>query len=79
MDLEFTNYFSLRGSIHCEFTKIFNFVLDEQLDGQRLRPCHVGTVVLRNLTANHEHNFLLNVTTRNGEKNSSAYSWFIGK
>ncbi|XP_017975918.1 PREDICTED: uncharacterized protein LOC18601011 isoform X1 [Theobroma cacao] len=48
-----------------------------ELDGQRLRPCHVGTVVLRNLTANHEHNFLLNVTTRNGEKNSSAYSWFI--
>ncbi|XWS44002.1 hypothetical protein CRYUN_Cryun15aG0007900 [Craigia yunnanensis] len=48
-----------------------------ELDGQRLRPCHVNTIVLKNLTANHEHNFLLNVTTHNGEKNSSAYSWFI--
>ncbi|XVE84161.1 hypothetical protein DITRI_Ditri16bG0147500 [Diplodiscus trichospermus] len=48
-----------------------------ELDGQKLRPCHVDTMVLKNLTANHEHNFLLNVTTNKGEKNSSAYSWFI--
>ncbi|XP_022750466.1 uncharacterized protein LOC111299514 [Durio zibethinus] len=48
-----------------------------ELDGQRLRPCHIDTIVLKNLTANHEHNFLLNVTTCNGDKNSSAYSWFI--
>ncbi|KAK8672455.1 hypothetical protein V6N13_110824 [Hibiscus sabdariffa] len=50
-----------------------------ELDGLRLKPCHADNIVLRNLTTNHKHNFLLNVTTRNGEKNSSAYSWFIDK
>ncbi|OMO85370.1 hypothetical protein CCACVL1_10229 [Corchorus capsularis] len=49
-----------------------------ELDGKRLlKPCQFDTIVLRNLTANHYHNFLLNVTTLNGENNSSAYSWFI--
>ncbi|XP_039009849.1 uncharacterized protein LOC120138461 [Hibiscus syriacus] len=50
-----------------------------ELDGQRLKPCHADNLVLRNLTANHKHNFLLKVITLNGEKNSSAYSWFIDK
>ncbi|OMO99474.1 hypothetical protein COLO4_13262 [Corchorus olitorius] len=49
-----------------------------ELDGKRLlNPCQFDTIVLRNLTANQYHNFLLNVTTHNGENNSSAYSWFI--
>ncbi|XP_040968481.1 uncharacterized protein [Gossypium hirsutum] len=48
-----------------------------ELDGQRLKSCHVGNLVLKNLTADRKHNFLLNVTTQNGDKNSSAYSWFI--
>ena len=50
-----------------------------QLDGQSLRPCLADNLVLKNLTINCEHKFLLNVTTRDGETNSSAYSWFIGK
>ncbi|XVF57778.1 hypothetical protein PTKIN_Ptkin07bG0009500 [Pterospermum kingtungense] len=48
-----------------------------ELDGQRVRPCHADTIVLKNLTKNHGHSFLVNVTTRNGAKSSSAYSWFI--
>ncbi|KAL4378803.1 hypothetical protein GQ457_02G021090 [Hibiscus cannabinus] len=58
-------------SIYCEVSLL--------LDGLRLKHCHADNIVLRNLTTNHKHNFLLNVTTRNGEKNSSAYSWFIDK
>ena len=50
-----------------------------QIDGQFLRPCLADNLVLKNLTVNREHKFLLNVTTRDGETNSSAYSWFIGK
>ncbi|XP_062173784.1 uncharacterized protein LOC133879273 [Alnus glutinosa] len=52
-------------SIHCE------------LDGRSLRPCPAESIVLKNLTVNREHKFLLNVTTGDGETNSSAYSWFI--
>ncbi|KAF3948785.1 hypothetical protein CMV_025262 [Castanea mollissima] len=48
-----------------------------QIDGQLLRPCLADNLVLKNLTVNREHKFLLNVTTRDGETNSSAYSWFI--
>ncbi|XVF16198.1 hypothetical protein REPUB_Repub10bG0011300 [Reevesia pubescens] len=62
------------GSNACRNNSCF---ISCELDGQRLRPCHVHTVVLKNLTANHKHNFLVNVTTHNGETNSSAYSWFI--
>ncbi|PON61303.1 Transmembrane protein [Parasponia andersonii] len=52
-------------SIHC------------QLDGQALSPCPAKVQVLKNLAVNRDHKFLLNVTTWNGETNSSAYSWFI--
>ncbi|XP_030953566.1 uncharacterized protein LOC115976435 isoform X2 [Quercus lobata] len=48
-----------------------------EIDGQFLRPCLADNLVLKNLTVNREHKFLLNVTTRDGETNSSAYSWFI--
>lgn len=50
-----------------------------QLDDQILRPCPPDVVVLKNLTVNGQHDFLLNVTTSSGERNSSSYSWFIGK
>lgn len=49
----------------------------EQLDG-KVVPCGANAIVLRNLTINDEHNFLLNVTTNKGETSSSTYSWFIG-
>ncbi|KAL5797191.1 hypothetical protein ACOSQ2_002011 [Xanthoceras sorbifolium] len=52
-------------SLHCE------------LDGQNLRQCPTDIVVLKNLRVNSEHKFLLNVTTRSGERNSSTYLWFI--
>ncbi|KAF2305074.1 hypothetical protein GH714_001601 [Hevea brasiliensis] len=48
-----------------------------ELDGYTLRSCPADTIVLKNLTVNHKHSFLLKVTTHNGEKNSSSYSWFI--
>ncbi|KAF8378009.1 hypothetical protein HHK36_029342 [Tetracentron sinense] len=48
-----------------------------ELDGQTVRPCPVDLIVLKNLTVNHSHYFLLNVTTGDGERNSSAYKWFI--
>ncbi|KAM7279476.1 hypothetical protein ACFE04_006610 [Oxalis oulophora] len=48
-----------------------------EIDGQILTPCPAGTVFLKNLTVNHQHKFLLNVTTQYGEQNSSAYSWFV--
>uniref|UniRef100_A0A7N1A4A1 Bacterial Ig-like domain-containing protein n=1 Tax=Kalanchoe fedtschenkoi TaxID=63787 RepID=A0A7N1A4A1_KALFE len=51
--------------IHCE------------LDGQTLRPCPAYNVALRNLSANMEHRFFISVATRNGDRNSSDYSWYI--
>ncbi|XP_021888254.1 uncharacterized protein LOC110807432 isoform X2 [Carica papaya] len=48
-----------------------------ELDGKALESCPVGVIALRNLTENRKHQFLVNVTTRNGETNSSAFSWFI--
>ncbi|XP_030485093.2 uncharacterized protein LOC115701432 isoform X2 [Cannabis sativa] len=48
-----------------------------QIDDQVLSPCPHKLLVLKNLTVNHHHKFLLNVTTWNGKRNSSAYSWFI--
>lgn len=50
-----------------------------QLDEQVLRLCQADKIVMKNLTVNHEHKFVLTVTTWDGETNSSAYSWFIGK
>ncbi|GAV64271.1 hypothetical protein CFOL_v3_07789 [Cephalotus follicularis] len=52
-------------SMHCE------------LDGQSLSSCPAGTILLKNLTVNQQHKFLLNVITHDGERNSSAYSWFV--
>lgn len=51
----------------------------DQLDGEILRPCPAHNIVLRNLSANMEHRFCISVSTRNGDQNSSTYSWFIGK
>ncbi|XP_050380058.1 uncharacterized protein LOC126797478 [Argentina anserina] len=48
-----------------------------QLDGQTLSPCPAKDIVFRNLTVNSDHEFLVNVTTSDGQTNSSAYSWFI--
>ncbi|KAG2714883.1 hypothetical protein I3760_03G048900 [Carya illinoinensis] len=48
-----------------------------ELDGQALRLCPADRIVMKNLTVNREHKFVLNVTTWDGETNSSAYSWFI--
>ncbi|KHN40962.1 hypothetical protein glysoja_039369 [Glycine soja] len=47
-----------------------------ELDG-KVYPCQSNGIVLTNLTLNHEHRFLLNVSTITGERNSSVYSWFI--
>ncbi|XP_052190857.1 uncharacterized protein LOC127800341 isoform X2 [Diospyros lotus] len=52
-------------SIHCE------------LDGQALRSCPADATVLKNLTVNQRHNFVVNVTTGDAKSNSSTYSWFI--
>ncbi|KAK4282247.1 hypothetical protein QN277_013647 [Acacia crassicarpa] len=49
-----------------------------ELDG-KVVPCGANGIVLRNLTINDEHNFLLNVTTNKGETSSSTYSWFIDR
>ncbi|RDX85024.1 hypothetical protein CR513_33843, partial [Mucuna pruriens] len=47
-----------------------------ELDG-KVYPCQANGIVLKNLTLNHEHSFLVNVSTNKGERNSSVYSWFI--
>ncbi|XP_028772478.1 uncharacterized protein LOC114729614 [Neltuma alba] len=49
-----------------------------ELDGKAF-PCGANGIVLKNLTINDEHNFLLNVTTNKGERSSSTYSWFIDR
>ncbi|CAN1321654.1 hypothetical protein LINPERPRIM_LOCUS32107 [Linum perenne] len=48
-----------------------------ELDGRTLRSCSRDSTLLRNLTVNHKHTFMLNVTAQNGDRNSSSYSWFI--
>ncbi|KAE9599554.1 hypothetical protein Lalb_Chr14g0363441 [Lupinus albus] len=63
----------LDGSNAC---KRSNCSFSCQLDG-KVYPCGANGIVLRNLTQNQEHNFILNVTTNKGERNSSLYSWFI--
>lgn len=50
-----------------------------QLDGQTLRSCPADTIILKNLTVNQRHNFVISINTGNGNSNSSSYSWFIGK
>ncbi|KAM1009203.1 hypothetical protein ACFX13_045504 [Malus domestica] len=62
------------GSIACKHNVCSIFC---QLDGQILSPCPARAIVLKNLTVNCHHEFRLNVTTRDGRRNSSAYSWFI--
>ncbi|GKV26161.1 hypothetical protein SLEP1_g35510 [Rubroshorea leprosula] len=64
----------LDGSNACGNNSCFIYC---ELDGQALKPCPIDMVVLKNLSTDCKHSFLLNVTTGNGEKNSSAYSWFI--
>ncbi|KAL4307642.1 hypothetical protein AHAS_Ahas16G0298700 [Arachis hypogaea] len=56
--------------------KRYNCSFQCELDGKAY-PCHGHGIVLKNLTQNQEHYFLLNVTTNKGERNSSVYSWFI--
>lgn len=51
----------------------------EQLDGKTLSSCPANVIVLNNLTVNRDHEFLLNVTTSDGQRNSTTFSWFIGK
>ncbi|TXG54876.1 hypothetical protein EZV62_020132 [Acer yangbiense] len=62
------------ASVACQNNDCF---LHCQLDGQILRNCPTDIIVFKNLRVNSEHEFLLNVTTRNGERNSSTYLWFI--
>ncbi|KAF7819418.1 uncharacterized protein G2W53_024873 [Senna tora] len=49
-----------------------------ELDGNVL-PCGANGIVLRNLTINKQHSFLISVATNKGERNSSTYSWFIDR
>ncbi|XP_054816450.1 uncharacterized protein LOC129316165 isoform X2 [Prosopis cineraria] len=42
-------------------------------------PCGANGTVLKNLTVNEKHYFVLTVTTNKGERNSSTYSWFIDR
>ncbi|KAA8548236.1 hypothetical protein F0562_004503 [Nyssa sinensis] len=48
-----------------------------ELDGQTLRSCPADMIVLKNLTINQKHKFVLNATIQDGERNSSTYLWFI--
>ncbi|KAJ0988854.1 hypothetical protein J5N97_007210 [Dioscorea zingiberensis] len=48
-----------------------------ELDGHPLKSCSSDRIVFKNLTVNHGHKFLLNVSTSSGEKNSSSYYWYI--
>ncbi|KAK6928527.1 hypothetical protein RJ641_007118 [Dillenia turbinata] len=48
-----------------------------KIDGHTLGRCPSHRTVLKNLTANSRHTFLVNVATPEGERNSSSYSWFI--
>ncbi|KAJ8634194.1 hypothetical protein MRB53_027530 [Persea americana] len=47
-----------------------------ELDNQPLKSCP-QSISFSNLTQNRYHYFLLNVTTSIGERNSSAYKWYI--
>ncbi|XP_074334059.1 uncharacterized protein LOC141671666 isoform X2 [Apium graveolens] len=48
-----------------------------EVDGHSLVPCPADVVVLKKLTVNHWHQFGVNVTTADGDSNSSVYKWFI--
>ncbi|XP_058093203.1 uncharacterized protein LOC131239494 isoform X1 [Magnolia sinica] len=48
-----------------------------EIDGRPLKSCPIRSITLKNLTENRDHCFLLNVTTSAGERNSSAYKWYI--
>ncbi|KAF5206955.1 transmembrane protein [Thalictrum thalictroides] len=63
------------GSNACK--KKHNCSIHCQLDGKTLKLCSLGSTMLQNLTVNHDHHFVINVTTPDGEKNSSSYKWFI--
>ncbi|MED6172218.1 hypothetical protein PIB30_048006 [Stylosanthes scabra] len=64
---------TLDGSNAC---KRYSCSFQCELDGKAY-PCQGNSIVLKNLTQNQEHYFLVNVTTNKGERNSSVYSWFI--
>ncbi|KAL5581377.1 hypothetical protein UlMin_013819 [Ulmus minor] len=64
----------LNGSNACQDNRCF---IHCQLDGQALSSCLPNNVVLKNIAVNGEHKFVLNVTTWNGGRNSSIYSWYI--
>ncbi|KAK9108488.1 hypothetical protein Syun_024499 [Stephania yunnanensis] len=57
----------------------FSWKPSQELDGQIVTPCPIGSVKLENLTTNTNHYFLLNVKTRSGDTNSSVHRWFIDK
>ncbi|XP_062010344.1 uncharacterized protein LOC133726750 isoform X1 [Rosa rugosa] len=65
---------TLNGSDACKERMCF---IHCQLDGQTLSPCPAKAIVFRNLTVNSDHEFLVSVTTSDGQRNSSAHSWFI--
>ncbi|KAL6135917.1 hypothetical protein ACLB2K_068142 [Fragaria x ananassa] len=65
---------TLDGSDACKDRMCF---VHCQLDDQTLSPCPAKVVIFRNLTVNSDHEFLVNVTTPDGQRNSSAHSWFI--
>ncbi|XP_026383362.1 uncharacterized protein LOC113278845 [Papaver somniferum] len=48
-----------------------------QIDDQILRHCPDDHIILRNLSVNPSHSFQVSVTTLDGDRNSSAYKWFI--
>ncbi|XP_026383259.1 uncharacterized protein LOC113278708 [Papaver somniferum] len=48
-----------------------------QIDDQILKHCPNDHIILRNLSVNRSHNFRVSVTTLDGDRNSSAYKWFI--
>ncbi|WCJ27462.1 hypothetical protein M5689_009205 [Euphorbia peplus] len=67
--------FSVDGHTACNTTACS---VSCQLDGHTLRSCPADhSIKFKNLTVNHKHSFLLNVTADNGERNASFYSWFI--
>ncbi|XP_065878870.1 uncharacterized protein [Euphorbia lathyris] len=70
--------YSVRGLDGLNACKTTACSVSCELDGHILRSCPADhTIEFKNLTVNHKHSFLLNVTADNGEKNTSFYSWFL--
>ncbi|XP_057861684.1 uncharacterized protein LOC131069102 isoform X2 [Cryptomeria japonica] len=66
-----------RGRNPCEDKDINCTFTCQQVDAKRLFPCPDKFAFIKNVSANQEHTFNLNVKTSFGEHTSSSYRWSV--